>query len=145
MSPLWGSSNFTSPNFQPMDVLSFSMGCHKFWTTSVAWGWLQHTIRYASIIWLLFLITYILIGVWLREGQNIKHLQDTCLKEVGIHHSILLTTPHSMVNTIGRTYVSSWRVNKLALLKTGSEFCRCFIGDFLMLHKLCRVNMIGSS
>ena len=32
--------------------------------------------------------------------------KDTCVKVIGLCLQILLTTPHSSMNTIGRTYVS---------------------------------------
>ena len=41
--------------------------------------------------------------------------KDTCLKEIGLHLQISITTLHSIVNTIGRTDVFSEEINKHAL------------------------------
>ena len=57
-----------------------------------------------------------------KWGSKSKHHKDTCLKEIGLHLQILVTTPHSIVNTIGsslgRTHVSSEGINKHALPMT---------------------------
>ena len=58
----------------------------------------QTVLRYADVIWLLFWTLY-LMGVWFHEDQRPDTKKDTCLKEIGLHLHILLTTP---VNTIGR-------------------------------------------
>ena len=44
--------------------------------------------------------------MWLGEYK------DTCFKEIGLHLQILL---HSIMNTIGRTYVSNQEANIQAL------------------------------
>ena len=43
----------------------------------------------------------------IQSGSKSKHHKDTCLKEIGLCHQAFITTLHSIVNTIGRTYVSS--------------------------------------
>ncbi len=43
-----------------------------------------------------------------RWGLKSKHHKDTCLQDIGLHLQLLTTTLHSIVYTIGRTYVSSW-------------------------------------
>ena len=49
--------------------------------------------------------TYIyLVGVWLGGDQRMNTIK-TCFKEIGLRLKILSTTPHSIVNTIGRTDV----------------------------------------
>ena len=40
------------------------------------------------------------------------------LKEIELHLQIVITTLHSMVNTIERVYVSSLEINKHALMIT---------------------------
>ena len=45
-----------------------------------------------------------------RWGLKNKHHIGTCLKEVGLCLHVLLTSPQSIVNTIGRTYVFGWRI-----------------------------------
>ena len=45
-----------------------------------------------------------------RWGSKNKHHKYTCLKGIGPHiqkNHVLLTTPHSVVNTIGKSYVFS--------------------------------------
>ena len=47
-----------------------------------------------------------LIGMWFGDvNQKNKHQKDAFLKEIGVHLQALLTTPHSIVNTIGRRCV----------------------------------------
>ena len=41
------------------------------------------------------------------SGSKSKPHKDTCLKEIGLRHQAFITTQHSIVNTIRRTYVSS--------------------------------------
>ena len=45
-------------------------------------------------------------------GSKSKHRKDTCLKEIELHLQLLVTITHSIMNTIGRTYVFSWGVDK---------------------------------
>ena len=47
-----------------------------------------------------------LIGVWLGEDQRTKHRRDISLKGVGLRLEICSTTPHSIMNTTGRMYVT---------------------------------------
>ena len=49
--------------------------------------------------------TLYLIGGWFRWGSNNKHHECRCWKEIGLRFRILLSTPHSIVNPIGRTYI----------------------------------------
>ena len=59
---------------------------------------------YACVIWLLIKHMY-WIGVWLGDDQEqtpSRHM----LKEIGLRFQIVLTTPHSIVDTIGRPMCS---------------------------------------
>jgi hypothetical protein len=47
--------------------------------------------------------------VW--QGSKNKHHRDTFLKEIGLHFEVILSTTHSIVNTIGKTYVFNWGFN----------------------------------
>ena len=56
-----------------------------------------------------------LIGMWFGEDQ-IENISNThVLKKIGLRFQILIPALHSIVNTIGRTYVSCWEINKHAL------------------------------
>ena len=49
--------------------------------------------------------------IWLvcgpgRINEQISSQRHTCLKEIGLHFQISVPTRHSIVSTIGRTYVS---------------------------------------
>jgi hypothetical protein len=47
-------------------------------------------------------------GRWFGEDQRANVMtKDTCSKEIGLRLQILITTPHSIGNTVGRVYVSS--------------------------------------
>ena len=54
------------------------------------------------------------------KDQNIirTHVVD---KRLGLHPQISITTPHLMVNKIGKTYVFSREINKGALMITISK------------------------
>jgi hypothetical protein len=41
--------------------------------------------------------------------------KDTPLKDIGYHLQILIATQHSIMNTIGRTYIFGSETNKYAL------------------------------
>jgi hypothetical protein len=78
--------------------------------------------------WLIFLIgapTFDWYVVWFGEDQraNISKV-DTCLEEIGLRLSILVTILHSIVNTIRRTYVSSKGITKHALVITITIACK---------------------
>ena len=90
--------------------------------------------------------------VW--RGSKSKHHKDTCLNEIGQCLQILITTLHSIMNTIGRTYLSNQGIHTHALLITitksrkvrfQSNFNRCFIIYLVMQHEFSRVNLIGRS
>jgi hypothetical protein len=49
--------------------------------------------------------------------SNNKHHKDTCSKQIGLRLQIIIITPHSTVNTFGRTYVSKLEINKHKLPK----------------------------
>ena len=49
-----------------------------------------------------------------RFGSKNKQHKDTCEEEIRL--SLQLTTLHSIVNAIGKTYVVNLRINKHALL-----------------------------
>ena len=90
--------------------------------------------------WLVFLIgPMYLIGMWLSEDQR-ANIIKTCLKEITLRLQILTTTLHTIVYTIGKSYVSNQEISKHALPKTitnqgisdsQSSFCICFIIDLL--------------
>ena len=70
----------------------------------------------------------IIISTWdrwvlsgLQWESKSKHHKDTCSKEIGLRLQISITTLHSIVNKIGRTYVSDYQVNKHALQTTISK------------------------
>ena len=48
-------------------------------------------------------------GCVFRWGSKNKHYKDTCLKKIELQLQILVTTPHSFVDTIRRTYSSQLR------------------------------------
>ena len=50
--------------------------------------------------------------VW--RGSKSKHHKDACSKEIGLRLQILITTLHSIVNIIERTYLSNLDINKHA-------------------------------
>ena len=50
-----------------------------------------------------------------------KQHKDTCLEASGLCLHILLTTPHSTVNTIERTYVFYEEINKHAITTPKSK------------------------
>ena len=67
---------------------------------------------------------------------------------------MLISSLHSIVNTIWRTCVSNYKISKhalwLPLLNSGrstsqSSCCTCFIVDLLMQHKYCCENLISRS
>ena len=53
-----------------------------------------------------------------RWASKNKHHKHTCSKEIGLHLQILLSIPHSIVNTLERTYVFNLGINRRALLIT---------------------------
>ena len=59
--------------------------------------------RYVGVVLLLFLAGSLhLIGLWFDDN---KHHKDTSVRAIGSRIQIILSTPHSIVNTIGETYV----------------------------------------
>ena len=72
---------------------------------------------------LIFLIGHIkLIGVWFGEDQRTNTIKPhVCLQEIGLCLGILLTNLHSIMNTIGRTYVFSEEIDKHAFSITVSK------------------------
>lgn len=78
----------------------------------------NRSIRYAGVIMLFCLMVHLyLINVCLGDDKKRTPFKDMCIKEIGACLWMFLTTPHPIVNTIGRAYVFS-RVNKYALLLT---------------------------
>lgn len=57
-------------------------------------------------------LTYVLSGVWFGE-ENKLHKTNICLEEIGLHVDI--SAIHSLVNSIGRTYVFSLEINRHAI------------------------------
>ena len=87
-----------------------------------------------------------------RWGSKNRHHKDACLKEIGIHFQISLTTPHAVVNMIGRTHVFNQGINNhafpITITKSGEvQFsvccCRYFVIDMLVLHKFGAVRLIN--
>ena len=77
-------------------------GLKPLWTQN---PWPHSSLRYAGVICLLFIIRHLyLIGVWFGEDQRTKTTKHM-FKRDWLSLQILLSTPHSIVNTIGRTYV----------------------------------------
>ena len=67
----------------------------------------QHPLRHTGLKWLRFFnwtprCDWCLVH---RGPKNKHHHQDTCLKEGGLHLQTLITTIHSIVNTIESTYI----------------------------------------
>ena len=50
-------------------------------------------------------------GMWCSEDQR-ANIIKTCLKEIGLYLQILKITLHSIVDIVGRTYVSSLEIDK---------------------------------
>jgi hypothetical protein len=57
-------------------------------------------------------------SVWFDKDHKSNHHDGTCLIEIELHLQILITTLLSIVNTSGRTHVSTSKINKHALLTT---------------------------
>ena len=55
-----------------------------------------------------------LINMWSGEDQRANIIKQICSKEIGLHHRTLITTLHSMLNIIARTYVYNQEINKHA-------------------------------
>ena len=53
-----------------------------------------------------------LIGVWLGEDPRTNSINIHVSKRLVYVFKILLATPHSIVNTIGRTYVLGEEINR---------------------------------
>lgn len=72
--------------------------------TSKVWGC-------CSVTFLRWTPSMYLIGVWLGQDQKTNTVNTvTCLKEIGLLFQILLPTTHSIVNSIGRTYVLGFKL-----------------------------------
>ena len=71
-----------------------------------------------------------------RWGSKSKHRKDTCLKESGLRLQILITTLHSIPNTVGRTSVSSSQSNRHALpiIITNAKVVHFLIRYLHMFH-----------
>ena len=93
------------------------------------------------------------IGVWLAKDQITNTIKKTHVQKrfqfFSIFHEL---TPHSIMNTVWRTYSPFiWRINKrtlpITLYKGRSDFqygtCQCFIDSLLMQHKFEDVVLIN--
>jgi hypothetical protein len=82
--------------------------------------------------------TSILIGVWLRKDQKKQTPWDWTLSL-----RKLLTTPYSIVSTIGRTNVFTYPISiaKSRKVQDSTSLCWCFMIDLLMNHKLWKTQM----
>ena len=70
-------------------------------------------LRNVGVVWFLSLDwTHVFDWYVVQWGSKSKHHEDTHLNEIGLCLQILLTTLHSIVNTIGRTYVVNEEINK---------------------------------
>ena len=85
-----------------------------------------------------------LIGAWCGEDEIANIIKDTCLKEIGLHLQILITTLHSTMRTIGRTYSSSQEINKhaLSITITTSKQVQFSIRSLHMLHRRLTVDLL---
>ena len=115
------------------------MGPHKSgmriacMVTRLEWG--RPVLTYVCrFIRLLVLIGYLYsIGV-AKWGPMNKYHKDTCLKEFGLHFQFWLTTLHSIVNTIKKTYVRNQQMytsNNHVYIKRSLLFQR---GSLLMFY-----------
>ena len=52
------------------------------------------------------------MGLWLVRIKEQAPLKNTCLNHIALRVQNLLTTPHSRVNTIVRTYIFGQGINK---------------------------------
>ena len=73
-------------------------------------------LRYVCLKWFVFLTGPLdLIGTWCNEDQRANIINT---QEIGPHLQIWMNTLHSIMNIIGMTYVSSYKINKHALPMT---------------------------
>ena len=88
------------------------------------------------------------------RGSKNTHHKNTHLKEIELHLQILITTQHSIVNSIGRPYVFNVEINKHALPTTITKSKKVwFLIQFLHMflrrlanatqHKFCCVILVG--
>ena len=62
--------------------------------------------RYVGVVLLLFLAGSLhLIGLWFDDNKHHKDTSVRSVRAIGSRIQIILSTPHSIVNTIGETYV----------------------------------------
>ena len=54
----------------------------------------------------------------LWRGSKRNHRKDACLKVIGLHFQVIITTLHSTMNTTKKTYIPNWEIDKHALLIT---------------------------
>ena len=57
-----------------------------------------------------------LLGGWSSEDQKTNTRKDTCMEKIGLRLHILSTILHSILDTIGRTYVSCEGIHKHTLM-----------------------------
>lgn len=85
-----------------------------------------------------------LIGLWSSEESKDKHLKNTCLKKLDyVFQKIIKNNLNSKVNTIWRTYVFSYTINKHALSRLVTQSRKTqFHSSFLMVfhHRFGKYN-----
>jgi hypothetical protein len=99
--------------------------------------WVLKTLRYADVTQLLFFIEPLyLIGMWFGVGQD-KYHKDTCLIGIGLCLQIFLTTSHSTMHIIGKTYVFDSKVKQTYTSNYHNEMKGGLIFNMILLM-LCR-------
>ena len=94
--------------------------------------------------------------MWFSEDHRINIIKTHALKEIDLRLQILVTTLHSIMNTIGRTYASNQETNNGCIsdnhnkIKVGPIYNPIFVEsyfivDLLMQQGLYCVNIIGRS
>lgn len=86
--------------------------------------------------WSSWLDTCVLIGVWLGEEQRTNTIETRVWKRLDRVFRFLLASPHSIVNTVGRTDVFSGGINEHAfpIILIEFEVTRISIWFLLMLR-----------
>ena len=67
-----------------------------------------------KLVYLIMFLDWTHIFEWcvVQRGSKSEHHNNACLKEIGLHFQVLVNTPQSTVNTVGRTYVLDTSINK---------------------------------
>ena len=90
--------------------------------------------------WLAFIIGPLsLIGMWFGEHQRANLVKTHDSKEIGSHLQLLITTLHSIVSTIRRTYESMEEISKHALLITITKPWEVYFSTRFLHMSDCRL------